>query len=188
MFHKAPKVKVYFAIFALYTAGMSNIGKFFEYNKESNGKFYSKLPNLPYSTPPEYFATIHSHIMGLSLSKIQAIREMSPIERMKYESVKQKKYILFCVDEQLVEHQHHKTISCMYLKCMVTDPYTEELKTVWVRSGWLEPFNANTNYENQVEKTLKIIHQFKTKEDTVKEDPATMAQQMRSLTRLYRQV
>lgn len=188
MFHSALEVKVIMKLPIQYTLNMSFVGKIFQYRKEEYGKFYSNLPKSPYSEFPNVFTTMHNQLLGLSLSKLEAIKNLPLIERIKNESMMKKKYILFCTDEKLVENSKYKKIACMYLQCMVTDPYTEELKTVWVRLPWLEEF-VDDNYDGkELNETIRNIKNFLNKSNRPKKDPNTMAEEMKKLIRLYRQI
>lgn len=74
------------------------------------------------------------------------------------------KYRLFVVDAFSVHHPKFKGIKCRYLKCLITNPLDEtDMNSRWLQEKWVEPFNENGSYKEELYKKLQKKFGFKFK-------------------------
>lgn len=120
------------------------VGQLFQYTQEHYGKFYSKLPKVPFSLEYSRLETSWKKQIMMSWSHAGT------------EDLETKKYTLFAAKVVTVCHPRTEVAKCDYVFCFISDPYQAgETRDGWVRTEWIEPLNAFRTYEAE---ELNILH------------------------------
>lgn len=119
-------------------------GQLLQYTQEHYGKFYPKLPKVPFSSDYSRLETSW---------KRQGIMPWPPSGD---ESLETKKYTLFAAKVVTMYHPRAEAVKCDYVLCFISDPYQAgETRDGWVRAGWVEPLNTFRTYEAE---ELNALH------------------------------
>jgi hypothetical protein len=104
----------------------------------------------------------------------------NPLNSRKYH---RKKYVLFCSQVVWVHHPSVDTIGCNYIKCFISDPYTNDTTEGWIREDWVEPLNEFGTYYEQNLLAAKPLLQ-KLMENKNKIDKEALREEFRELLRV----
>lgn len=141
-----------------YPIGMTILpGQLLQYKFEHYGKFYAKLPKVPFEPSCQRLSAYGGSsadrwaalAAGTLTNKYQALDEGNT-----------QKYVLMSAKVVTVPHRRIEIIKCDYILCFISNPYNQgETVDGWVRPEWVEPLNTFGNYS--LEQKAEVQKLFK---------------------------
>lgn len=126
------------------------VGALLQYKENYYGRYYPKLPKVPFATS-SFLPSTHQCSWN-AYALMQSGQAILP-------EIIRKKYVLFCAQVVYVPHPKTSLVGCNYLKCFISDPYVNgETIDAWVQEKWVEPLNEIQTYKEENLKKIREIY------------------------------
>ena len=149
------------------------VGSLLQYKEDCYGRYYGSLPRIPFSPDVMYMASTHKgSFEDFALFKAGLLPSKEIRGRRKFN--------LFCTQRVEIPHPRIPSITCVYLKCFISDPYVNgETTDGWLQESWVEPLTEVLTYR---EEHLRVL------QDTYVAKVQNKPRHTKSVQELYQEI
>ena len=136
------------------------VGSLLQYKEDCYGRYYSRLPRIPFSPDVQYMTSTHKgSFEDYSLFKAGLLPNNEIRGR--------RKFTLISTQRVVIPHPRIPSITCAYIKCFISDPYVNgETTDGWLQESWVEPLTELTTYREEHLKVLQETYLTKVKNNS----------------------
>jgi hypothetical protein len=127
-------------------------GELLQYKSEFYGRYYPKLPKVPFATDFRYMDSTNKASQN-AWALLAAGHPLDVTGGCK------KKFVILCAKLVEVVHPRIEHVRCTYIQCFISDPYVNgETIDGWVRDRWVEPLTELETYGEEEKAAMREVY------------------------------